>query len=137
MQEKGHPISKTLRTEILRAEDDGTVELRFNLGQEFANFFGGVQGGVLSSLLDEACSYAVVASIGVHCFLGTVELHTRILKKAGLGPIQAFARITSASRYIVHAEAQLLSSGILVATGSSVILVDTTRPINESWVAKV
>src|SRR6218665_3937264 len=137
MQARGQAVSKTFRTEILNADSEGAIDLQFLVGPEYGNFFGGVQGGVLTALLDDACSYAVVARQGVHCFLGTVELHTRILKKAKLGAIRAKARITSASRFIVHVDAELYSEDVRVAAGSAVISVDTSRPINEAWVANV
>lgn len=128
------PASKTLATEILAIDSEGGMDLRFSVDPALGNFFGGIQGGVFATLIDEACAYAVVAAVGIHCFLGTAELHTRIFGKAPVGPIQAKARITALTRYAAHADAELFSSGRKVAAGSAIILLDTSRPINEKWV---
>lgn len=134
--QKMQPVSHTFGTEILSVDEEGTMDLRFTLDPKFGNFFGGVHGGIVSALVDEACSYATVAAVGVHCFLGTAELHARIFGKAKVGVIDAKAKISQLSRYAVHADVELFSEDRKFAAGSAVLLIDATRPINEKWVVK-
>jgi uncharacterized protein (TIGR00369 family) len=134
--QKMQPVSNTSGTEILSVDADGAMDLRFTLDRQFGNFFGGVHGGIISALVDEACSYAAVAAVGVHCFLGTAELHARIFGKAKVGVIDAKAKISQRSRYAVHADVELFSEERKIAAGNAVLLIDLTRPINENWVVE-
>lgn len=129
MRKQGHPISRTLATEICSADDSGNVELHFQVDERFTNFFGGVQGGILGAMIDEACAYAVVSTVGFYCYVSTAELNVRIFAKAPPGTVMGKARISHLSRHAIHAEAELSCEGAPVAAGSAVILIDPTKAV--------
>lgn len=122
-------ISAELNTTILDATQSGHVRLSFETGERFMNTFGGLQGGIIAALIDEACSYAVTSIVGAHCFLGTVDLRTTLLEKVRPGRVEGIARTLKVTKRAVFSDAELFVANRLVASGSATILIDFGRPV--------
>lgn len=97
---------------------DLEVELRVPGRPEFIGTLAleRVHGGVISSLIDTGCGYAVLAATG-HS-VSTINLHTDFHRGASLGELRVIGRILhqggrvcSSEAFILDAEGTLLASG--------------------------
>lgn len=132
--QRAHKVSSTLNTEVLEVDEDGRVRMAFNPDERFINAFGSIHGGIVAAMVDEACTYAATSVVGAYCFLGTVELSTRILSPSKPGRIEAVARTLKVSRRAVFADAEIFYDSQRVATGTALILIDFSQPVRRSWV---
>ena len=105
-------IIDLLRPETVRTED-GIVELRFEVRQEFTNRAGAVQGGIVAAMLDMAMAFADERR------LSTASMHFEILRPVQGPKVSVTGRITKRGRRIVFAEAEMRDDeGKLLARGN-------------------
>lgn len=126
-------ISATLATEIVGVNDDKSVNVKFDVPDTFSNAFGRVQGGAVATMIDEAAAYAATSIVGAHCFLGTIEIETKILNPFKIGKVAGIGRIVKESTKALFASVELESNNQIVAIGSAIILIDFSRPVRASW----
>lgn len=113
------PAAALLGRTITRIED-GVVHLAFFARPEFANRHGGVQGGIVSAMLDSATSAALLATLPPELTSVTVELTTRFLKPAPLGPLTARAWVVSRDDRDAETAGELYTpDGLLVAKAAA------------------
>jgi uncharacterized protein (TIGR00369 family) len=109
------PAAAMLGRTISRIED-GVVHLAFFAKPEFANRHGGVQGGIISAMLDSATSAALLAVLPPDLTSVTVELTTNFLKPAPLGPLTAKAWVVNRKDRDAETAGELYApDGVLVA----------------------
>lgn len=111
----GHPHGLHLR---FRHTETGVVSL-CTVPEEFCSFDGMVHGGIITTLLDEAAAWALMAR---HGQLGvTRELTTRFLKPVPTGAaLQLEARIVSFEPPAATVETSIYDAGgVVVAEGTS------------------
>ena len=104
----------------IEAIEDGVVHLSFFARPEFANRHGGVQGGLVSAMLDSATSAALLAQLPPELTSVTVELTTRFLKPTPLGPLSAKAWLVSRGERDAETEGELSTpDGQICATATA------------------
>ena len=105
-------IIDLLRPEIVRTQD-GIVEMRFEVRQEFTNRSGVVQGGIVAAMLDMAMAFADERR------LSTASMHFEILRPVQGPMLTVTGRITKRGRRVVFAEAEMHDdAGKLLARGT-------------------
>ena len=95
-----------------------TVELRVSGRPEFIGTAAlqRVHGGILSSLVDVACGYAVMATTGYG--VSTVDLHTDFHRGANPGELHINGQLIHRGKRLSCAQARIIdASGALVASG--------------------
>jgi uncharacterized protein (TIGR00369 family) len=103
---------------------DGFVRVEYDVGPQFTNPGGSVQGGIVTALLDDAAAFAVIAMSGRPVYVPTLELKTSFFAAAMPGLLYAEARVIKLGRTIAFVEADLTdASGKLLARMST-----TTAP---------
>jgi len=113
------PAAAMLGRTISRIED-GVVHLAFFAKPEFANRHGGVQGGIISAMLDSATSVALLAVLPPELTSVTAELTTSFLKPAPLGLLTAKAWVVSREDRDAETAGELYApDGTLVAKATA------------------
>jgi uncharacterized protein (TIGR00369 family) len=107
----------------LRSED-GFVRVQYDIGPEFTNPGGSVQGGIVTAMLDDACAFAVIIKSGQPVFVATLELKTSFFAASKPGLLIAEARVIKLGKSVAFVEADLLDpAGTLLAR-----MTTTTAP---------
>lgn len=117
------PFMEWLGFELVM-EDDGTCVATIDVGPRHMNPNGIAHGGVAYALMDTAMGGATMFDVedGRRC--ATIEIHVRYHRGAREGRLTSRARVTSASKRVVHLEATTTDDdGTLIAsaTGSFAI----------------
>lgn len=108
-------------------QEEHTVELSFVGLEEWTNPMGGIQGGFLSAMLDEAMSTTGVVGANFEKVLPTLEFKVTFLRPALPGRITATGRWIRIGKSVAFLEAELFDNeGNLVARSSSTA---SPRPI--------
>lgn len=115
------PASKYLGLEILDADkEQGIVKLAFNAGPELCNMWGGIQGGMVAAMLDDAMAFAVGLNLEWGQISPTLELKVSMIAPARPGRIYATGKVIKRGRSVGFVEGELTAEdGTLLATGSS------------------
>jgi len=114
------PAAQMLGRVIERIDADGTVHLAFLAKPEFANRHGGVQGGIVSAMLDSATSVALLAQLPEDRISMTVKLETEFLRPTPLGPLQAKAWLMTRDERVATVHGELRDpAGALCATATA------------------
>ncbi len=108
----------------LEAVSRGEAVLSMPVRAEMANPYGGIHGGMMATLCDEAIGWAII-SLGLEQHYTTVNLNTDFLYTARVGEvIQARSRIVRQGKKIINAEVQVYNeSGLLLAHTTSNLVV--------------
>src|SRR5215470_564681 len=116
------PVAKLLGWRVLDARpEDGWLKLGFDGKPDFCNPAGFVQGGILSSMLDDTMGPAVFVMTEGKSYTTTVSLTVNFLSPAKPGPITAEAKVTQLGKSIAFVEAKLTAEdGTLLATATAV-----------------
>jgi uncharacterized protein (TIGR00369 family) len=130
------PCSDTLGLELLAVDQAaGRVRLRMIGRAEWCNPMGGVQGGFVVAMLDEAMAIAGIVAGGLQHVVPTLELKTSFLRPCPPGPVEAEGRVVRWGRKIAFLEADLFDrEGRLVARASSTV---APAPIPERGAGRV
>ena len=126
------PCAKLLGWRVLDARPkDGWIRILFDGKPDFCNPAGFVQGGMLSSILDDTMGPAVFVMTEGRLFTTTITMTVNFLAPARPGPITGEATVTQLGKTIAFAEGRLTAEdGTLLATASSSIrLVEAARAL--------
>ncbi len=115
------PCAKLLGWCLLEAKpEEGWIKLGFEGKPEFCNPAGFIQGGLLSSMLDDTMGPAVLVMSGGRLYTTTISMTVNFLASAKPGPIIAEARVTQLGKTIAFVEGKLTAEdGTLLATASA------------------
>ena len=126
------PCAKLLGWRVLDARPkDGWIKILFDGKSDFCNPAGFIQGGMLSSMLDDTMGPAVFVMTEGRLFTTTITMTVNFLAPARPGPITGEATVTQLGKTIAFAEGRLTAEdGTLLATASSSIrLVEAARAL--------
>ena len=126
------PCAKLLGWRVLDARPkDGWIRILFDGKPDFCNPAGFVQGGMLSSMLDDTMGPAVFVMTEGRLFTTTITMTVNFLAPAKPGPITGEATVTQLGKTIAFAEGRLTAEdGTLLATAtSSIRLVEAARAL--------
>lgn len=115
------PIVQTLRGSFRCLDEDlGVVEGRFEVGEEFTNPAGMIQGGIVAAMLDAAMGHALAALLDDKEFAPTLNMNVSYLAGARPGVFTAIGTVSRKGGSIAFLEARLEScDGQLLATSTS------------------
>ena len=126
------PVAKLLGWRLVDARpQDGWIKMAFDGKRDFCNPAGFIQGGMLSSMLDDTMGPAVFVMTEGKLFTTTITMTVNFLAPAKPGPITGEATVTQLGKTIAFVEGKLSAAdGTLLATASSSIrLVEAARAL--------
>jgi uncharacterized protein (TIGR00369 family) len=126
------PVAKLLGWRLVDARpQDGWIRMAFDGKPDFCNPAGFIQGGILSSMLDDTMGPAVFVMTEGKLFTTTITMTVNFLAPAKPGPITGEATVTQLGKTIAFVEGRLTAEdGTLLATAtSSIRLVEAARAL--------
>lgn len=119
-----NPLGTALRAKLLERKG-ATLQIAFEPGQQFLQGNGVVQGGIVTTMLDMAAAFAVLATLPDDRTAATASLTVSFLSAVRPGPLLVTGLVERAGRRLMFARAQLESApdGALLATASVVMSV--------------
>ena len=119
--QKPSPTSAHLGLALLAVNSDGgIVEMAFNADDKLCNKWGGIQGGNVAAMLDDAMAFAIGLNLDWGQISPTLELKVSMLAPARPGRLYAVGQVVRRGRSVGFVEGQLYDgAGQLLATGSS------------------
>jgi molybdopterin converting factor subunit 1 len=100
--------------------EPGNVKLEFTATELFLNPAGVVQGGFLTTMLDETMGPAALSALGPGHAVPTLELKVNFLRPARVGRLVADARVVHQGRSVAFLESTLCDEdGTLIATATA------------------
>jgi uncharacterized protein (TIGR00369 family) len=109
----------------------GSTRYRMEVTPQFCNPMGSLQGGIVTTALDDAAATAVIAKSGRRVGVPTIEFKVSFFGPAKLGSTIWFeGRVLKFGRSIVFAEADMLDATdkLLARMSTSVMVVDLEGP---------
>lgn len=104
----------------------GTIEVAFQAGEQFANPVGVIQGGFLAAMLDDTLGPALVATLPENQFAPTVDLHVQFLRPARPGRLLGRGRIVQRGKDICFLAGELIGpDGRPVAVATATARIQT------------
>jgi uncharacterized protein (TIGR00369 family) len=115
------PCAKLLGRRLLDARpEEGWIKLGFEGKPDFCNPAGFIQGGLLSAMLDDTMSPAVLVMSEGRLYTTTISMTVNFLAPAKPGPIIAEAKVTQLGKTIAFVEGRLMAEdGTLLATATA------------------
>jgi uncharacterized protein (TIGR00369 family) len=115
------PCAKLLGWRLLDARpEEGWIKLGFEGKPDFCNPAGFIQGGLLSAMLDDTMSPAVLVMSEGRLYTTTISMTVNFLAPAKPGPIIAEAKVTQLGKTIAFVEGRLMAEdGTLLATATA------------------
>jgi uncharacterized protein (TIGR00369 family) len=86
---------------------DGIVKMSYDIGADFCNPSGAVQGGIVTAMLDDAAAFACIVKAGKAIYVSSLELKTSFFKSAKMGRLYAEGRCLKLGKTIAFLEADL------------------------------
>lgn len=119
--DKPSPTSAHLGLELLAVDKArGIVEMAFNASDSLCNKWGGIQGGNVAAMLDDAMAFAIGLNLDWGQISPTLELKVSMLAPARPGRLYAVGQVVRRGRSVGFVEGLLYDdTGQLLATGSS------------------
>ena len=119
--DKPSPTSAHLGLELLAVDKArGIVEMAFNASDSLCNKWGGIQGGNVAAMLDDAMAFAIGLNLDWGQISPTLELKVSMLAPARPGRLFAVGQVVRRGRSVGFVEGLLYDdTGQLLATGSS------------------
>lgn len=122
------PYFKLLSMSI-KELDIGSSRVEIDLEEKHLNLFGGINGGVYSSLLDTSTYWALYCDIEENAGILTLDLKVDILAPVKSGKLISMGRRIKAGRNICLSEASVTDQdGKLLAIGSSKQMITANIP---------
>ncbi|WP_221794297.1 PaaI family thioesterase [Oceanobacter mangrovi] len=119
----GSNITQTLKQYIVEAHS-GEVVLQFELGDEYTQGNGVLQGGSLSMLLDMGLAFSALTMVAEGQSISTINLQLQFLRPAFCGRLIVRAKVKKPGRKVMFCEASLEDAeGKVLATAESPLLV--------------
>lgn len=121
--------SEILGLELLDIDVDAMrVSVAFNASEQLCNKWGGLQGGMVAAMLDEAMAIVVGLSLEWGQISPTLEMKTSFIAAARPGRILGAAWVIRRGKSVAFAESELKAEdGTLLATGSSTMSFVTLK----------
>ena len=119
--QKPSPSSAHLGLELLAVDQPrGMVEMAFNAAEHLCNKWGGIQGGNVAAMLDDAMAFAIGLNLDWGQISPTLELKVSMMAPARPGRLYAIGRVVRRGRSVGFVEGELYDAGgQLLAAGSS------------------
>jgi uncharacterized protein (TIGR00369 family) len=116
------PIKKTFGM-TLHYDEDGRAVFDMPYNPRLDHFLGGIHGGVISTLLDNA-GWFTAAALSDN-WVATAELHVRLLEPVAKVDLRSIGRIVKAGSRLIVGEMEVRTKGqdLLVAIGSATFIV--------------
>ncbi|MDG1691490.1 MAG: PaaI family thioesterase [Alphaproteobacteria bacterium] len=120
-EDKPSPSSAHLGLELLAVDRErGMVEMAFNASDALCNKWGGIQGGNVAAMLDDAMAFAIGLNLDWGQISPTLELKVSMMAPARPGRLYATGRVVRRGRSVGFVEGELYNDeGQLLAAGSS------------------
>ena len=127
---KRPPVGELLGTEYVAYDvAAGTAHLRFTALPSFINPGGTVHGGMLAAMLDELMAVSMSVAMREGEYNITLDLGTRFLKAAELGPIDGFGKLIKRGRAVGFVEGELRNAkGDVLARGHATMQIQSGFP---------
>jgi uncharacterized protein (TIGR00369 family) len=118
------PCSDAVGLEMLAIDQAAkTTRMAFTAPEAWCNPRGGVQGGFVTAMLDEAMAVTGLAAGGLKFLVPTLELKVSFLRPCPPGRLEATGRVVRWGKTIAYLEADLFDGeGRMVARASSTVL---------------
>ena len=131
--DKPSPTSAHLGLELLAVDKArGIVEMAFNASDSLCNKWGGIQGGNVAAMLDDAMAFAIGLNLDWGQISPTLELKVSMLAPARPGRLFAVGQVVRRGRSVGFVEGLLYDdTGQLLATGSSTANFVTLKKRNK------
>lgn len=118
-------IAATFGTRFVDVQPEvGEITATFEIGEQFLNPVGIVQGGILAAMLDDTMGPALAATLGAGEFAPTLNLNVSFVRPAAAGSFTGKGRVVARGGRICHLQGELFDeAGTLVATASATAMV--------------
>jgi uncharacterized protein (TIGR00369 family) len=114
-----------LKTSFSIDREAQTSYARLTLRDDFQGWQDVVHGGILATLLDEACAYACLVQAD-NCV--TAEINVRYRKPVRVGDtVEVFGQLLDSRRKVWKAEAQIKINGALYAEAQAKLFVQLSN----------
>jgi uncharacterized protein (TIGR00369 family) len=103
------PTGILFKSNILEVRrEDGFVRMSYDIGPDFCNPSGAVQGGIIAAMLDDTAAFACIVKAGEPIYVASLELKTSFLAAANQGILYAEAQCIKLGRTVAFMEASLM-----------------------------
>lgn len=118
---KPSPTSAHLGLDLLAVDkENGIVEMAFNASDQLCNKWGGIQGGNVAAMLDDAMAFAIGLNLDWGQISPTLEIKVSMLSPARPGRLLSVGWVIRRGKSVGFIEGELYDAeGRLLATGSS------------------
>jgi uncharacterized protein (TIGR00369 family) len=115
------PTGVLFKSNILEVRSkDGFVRMSYDIGPDFCNPSGAVQGGIIAAMLDDTAAFACIVKAGEPIYVASLELKTSFFAAAKQGILYAEAHCIKLGRTVAFMEASLMDAdGKLLAKMST------------------
>jgi uncharacterized protein (TIGR00369 family) len=120
------PAAVLMGQELLEVDvDAGRVVVAYDAGENLANRFGAIHGGMTAAMMDDVMSLAAGLSIEWGQITPTLEMKVSYIRQARPGTrLRAEARTIRRGKSVIFLEAELTDeAGTLLATASTTVAV--------------
>lgn len=123
------PASRALGLELLAVDTArGAVRMAFNAGEGLTNKWGGIQGGMVGAMLDDALAFAAGLGLEWGQIVPTLEMKVSFLEAARPGRLYAEGRVVRRGASTLFLESDLEdAAGTLLARASATARVVTLK----------
>jgi uncharacterized protein (TIGR00369 family) len=106
----------------------GYCKNAFDVGDQFANPIGGVQGGHVAAMLDDTMAVGALFKLGGNRYLPTLEMKLSYQKPVALGEVIVEGWLVHAGRSIAFLEGQIRDAeGALCVRSSATAVIKTFK----------
>jgi uncharacterized protein (TIGR00369 family) len=115
------PTGVLFKSNLLEVRSkDGFVRMSYDIGPDFCNPSGAVQGGIIAAMLDDTAAFACIVKAGEPIYVASLELKTSFFAAAKQGILYAEAQCIKLGRTVAFMEASLMDGeGKLLAKMST------------------
>ncbi|SDU91449.1 PaaI family thioesterase [Pseudomonas vancouverensis] len=106
---QGSPLARQLHMRLLSATH-GAVDASFEIGVEFTQGGGVIQGGIVAAMLDFGLAFAALSVLDTGCTAVTTALNVNYLRPASLGRYHVHAFLEKQGRTLIYVSAKLLDA---------------------------
>ncbi|MFK3773446.1 PaaI family thioesterase [Pseudomonas sp. NPDC089406] len=105
----GSPLARQLYMRLLRASH-GAVDASFQIGMDFTQGGGVIQGGIVAAMLDFGLAFAALSVLDTGRTAVTTSLNVNYLRPASTGLYHVHAVLEKQGRTLIYASAKLLDA---------------------------
>ncbi len=122
------PTTALLGMELLAVDQQaGSTRFRMKVEQRFCNPMGNLQGGIITTMLDDTAATSMIVKAGRKIAVPTVEFKVSFFAPAPLGSVvESVGRCVKLGKRIGFAEADLFDAAgkLLARLSTSVVIVE-------------